>query len=133
MIKPIWIILFGAIIVVFFLTNPFGNGLMSENFENLQYSMATIAYAGELAEIKLAINEFMKIMKDPYSSESKNLAKELDSKINKLSLVKDNCNRDISTLELAKLNQPYTKLQEICPILKELSFTQAVDLWYKLN
>ena len=59
-------------------------------------------------------------------------ATELDDRINSLEIVKNFCNQKISTLDLALENDPYGKLQQICPVLKNLQFSKAAQLFSKL-
>jgi len=51
---------------------------------------------------------------------------------NNLQLVKMFCNEEISTLELVFENNPYKKLQQICPELKNLSLPKAAQLFSQI-
>ena len=128
MVKPLWVIV-GTVVTVVIATGLLSSAEMSESVQSIQFSMATIAYSGEINEIRNAINDFMKLRQDPHSENSKIKAQELDQKLNDLELVKTNCKNKISTIELAIQNDPYRKLQENCPILKKVSFSKAVYLW----
>ena len=128
MVKPLWIIV-GIVVMAVSITSLLSSAEMSESVESLQFSIATIAYSGEINEIRIAVNDFMKIRQDPYSENSKIKAQELDQKLNDLELVKTNCKNKISTLGLATQDNPYRKLQENCPILKKVSFSKAASLW----
>jgi hypothetical protein len=128
MVKPLWVIV-GTVVIVVIATSLLSSAEMSESVQSLQFSMATIVYSGEINEIKIAINDFMKIRQDPHSEDSKIKAQELDQRLNDLELVKTNCKNKISTIELAIQNDPYRKLQENCPILKKVSFSKAVYLF----
>ncbi len=132
MVKPLWIIV-GTVVMVVTVTSLLSSAEMSESVQSLQFSMATLAYSGEVNEIRIAVNDFMKIRQDPYSEESKIKAQELDQKLNDLELVKTNCKNKISTMELAIQDEPYRKLQENCPILKKVSFSKAAYLWSSLG
>ena len=127
MVKPLWVIV-GAVVVIL-TASLLSSAEMSESFQSLQFSMTAIAYSGEVNEIRMAVNDFMKIRQNPHSEASKIKAQELDLKLNGLELVKTNCKDKISTIELAVQNDPYRKLQENCPILKKVSFSKAVYLW----
>ena len=132
MVKPLWVIV-GTIVIVVTVTSLLSSAEMSESIESLQFSMVTIAYSGEVNEIRIAVNDFMKIRQDPYSEDSKIKAQELDQKLNDLELVKTNCKNKISTIELAMQHDPYRKLQENCPILTKVSFSKAAYLWSTLG
>ena len=63
------------------------------------------------------------------SIEAEEFAKKLDERVNSLGLVKMYCQQRISTLELAFEKNPYEKVQQICPTLKNISFGKAVELF----
>ncbi len=132
MVKPLWVIV-GTVVMVVSIASLLSSAEMSESVESLQFSMATIVYSGEINEIRIAVNDFMKIRQDPYSEKSKIKAQELDQKLNGLELVKTNCKNKISTIELAIQDNPYRKLQENCPILKKVSFSKAAYFWSSLG
>ena len=132
MVKPLWVIV-GTVVMVVSIASLLSSVEMSESVQSLQFSMATIVYSGEINEIRIAVNDFMKIRQDPYSEKSKIKAQELDQKLNGLELVKTNCKNKISTIELAIQDNPYRKLQENCPILKKISFSKAAYLWSTLG
>jgi len=116
-----------VIIAVYGNLSPQGN--METTFSNIQTSMATIAYAGELNEIRTITDEFMVLMTIRGTDEGRLLALELDEKINNLQLVKMSCNQKISTLELAFERNPYEKIQQICPALEKISLSKAAELF----
>ncbi|MDH3677506.1 MAG: hypothetical protein OEQ12_04310 [Nitrosopumilus sp.] len=128
MVKPLWVII-GVVVSILTLVSVLSSAEMSGSVQSLQFSIATIAYSGEANEIRMAVNEFMKIRNNPYSEDSKIKAQELDEKLNDLELVKNNCKDKISTIELAVQQNPYRKLQENCPVLEKVSFSKAVYLW----
>jgi len=132
MVKPLWVIV-GTVVMVVSIASLLSSAEMSESVESLQFSMATIVYSGEINEIRIAVNDFMKIRQDPYSEKSKIKAQEIDQKLNGLELVKTNCKNKISTIELAIQDNPYRKLQENCPILKKVSFSKAAYFWSSLG
>ena len=73
--------------------------------------------------------EFLVLRTIRGTEDGKELATKIDERINNLDLVKMYCNQRISTLELAYENDPYEKLQQLCPSLKSVSFTKAVELF----
>jgi len=118
-------------IVAFFAM--FGNitsqGAMSNAMQNIQASVATIAYSGEYAQIQQLVKDFLYLREIRTFDESKDYADKLDEKINNLGLVKLYCTQRISTLELAFEQNPYEKVQQICPTLKNVSFVNAIELF----
>lgn len=98
----------------------------------LQYiptPILTVAYAGEVNQLSSLVNDFIELRNNRNSDNAKELAEDLDQRINNLGLVKVYCNEQISTLELAFEKNPYKKLQKICPALKDLSLTKAAQLF----
>ena len=129
MVKRIVMIVLFSLVIIAVYGNFSPQGNMETTFSNLQTSMTTIAYAGELNEIRSVVDEFIVLMKIRGTDEGKLLALELDEKINNLELVKMSCNQKISTLELAFEINPYEKIQQICPALKKISLSKAVELF----
>ena len=117
----------GALFVIF--TNMAPQADMNVAIQRLQKSVTTVAYAGEFEQIRTAVDEFMVLRTIRGTPDGDVLADKLDQKINNLQLVKVYCTQDISTMELAHENNPYKKLQEICPALNDVSFTRAVNLF----
>ena len=97
--------------------------------QNIQTSITTIMYAGEIQEIKTAVDEFLVLRTTYETDDRKELAEKIDERLNKLELVKIYCEKEISTLELSYENNPYEKIQQTCPKLKELSFSKAVQFF----
>ena len=115
---------------VFGIANTFlPQGTMTLTVQNLKSSIEMIAYADELNEIPNVVDEFLVLRTIRSTEDGKELAAKIDEKINNLDLVKMYCNQRISTLELAYENDPYEKLQQLCPSLKSVSFTKAVELF----
>ena len=104
-------------------------GTMALTVQNLKSSIEMIAYADELNEIPNVVDEFLVLRTIRSTEDGKELAAKIDEKINNLDLVKMYCNQRISTLELAYENDPYEKLQQICPSLKSISFAKAAELF----
>jgi len=125
--------LVAIILIPIALVGIFGNfssqGNLSTTFENIQTSMITVAYAGEFDEIKTAVDEFMHLRTIRGTEEGKELAEKIDERLNNLELVKMYCNEEISTLKLVYENNPYEKIQQICPKLQELSLSKAAKLF----
>lgn len=97
--------------------------------QNIQTSITTIMYAGEIQDIKTAVDEFLVLRTTYEANDRKELAEKIDKRLNKLELVKTYCEKEISTLELSYENNPYEKIQQTCPKLKELSFSKAVQFF----
>ena len=104
-------------------------GTMTSTVQNLKSSVEMIAYADELDEISKVVDEFLVLRTIRGTEDGKELATKIDERINNLDLVKMYCNQRISTLELAYENDPYEKLQQLCPSLKNVSFVKAVELF----
>lgn len=116
-----------AFVVIF--TNIAPQADMNSTIQRVQNSVTTVAYAGEFEQIRAAVDEFM-VLRSMQEGHAKNdYAVKLDEKINNLQLVKTYCSEEISTLELTHENNPYKKLQELCPALNDVSFTKAVNLF----
>lgn len=107
--------------------SPQGN--MLKPLQNIQTSFTTIVYAGELDEIRKAVDEFLVLREIKGTTEGKALAAKIDKKMNDLELVKMNCNEEISTHNLAYEKNPYEKLQQICPSLKSISLSKAIEFF----
>jgi len=100
--------------------------------QNLPAPVLTVAYAGEINQISSLVEEFLELRNNRNTDNAKELAEHLDKKINNLQLVKMYCNEEISTLDLAFIENPYNKLQKICPELKKLSFSKAAQLFRQI-
>ena len=126
--KILLILLIGVTVIVFF-----GNfspvATMMEPVQTLYTSMATATLAGEAYEIQDIVNEFLVLRSSGSSEKAEKLAAELDRRINNLQLVKMHCNQNISSAELANEKNPYEKLQQLCPGLKNMSFSKATQLF----
>src|SRR3990170_8736311 len=115
---------------VFGIANTFlPQGTMTLTVQNLKSSIEMVAYADELDEISKVVDEFLVLRTIRETEDGKELATKIDERINNLDLVKIYCNQRISTLELAYENDPYEKLQQMCPSLKSISFAKAVELF----
>ena len=120
--------LIGIVLVGIFVNfSPQGN--MLKPLHNIQTSFVTVVYAGELDEIRKAVNDFLVLREIRETSEGKALALKIDQRMNNLELVKMNCKQEISTLELAYEKDPYEKIQQICPTLKNISLSKAIELF----
>ena len=105
------------------------SAMMMGVFQNMPAPILTVAYAGEINEISSLVDDFIELRQNRNSDNAKELAEQLDQRINNLSLVKIYCDEKISSLELAFEKNPYKKLQQICPTLKDLSLDKAEQLY----
>ena len=101
-------------------------------FQSLPVPILTVAYAGEINQLSPLLEEFLELRQHKNSANAQEMAEKLDKKINNLQLVKLFCNEEISTLELVFMKNPYNKLQNICPELKNVSFSKAVGLFRQI-
>lgn len=123
--------LVAIVLIAIALVGIFGNLSPQGNLsiENIQTSIATVAYAGEFDEIKLSVDEFMYLRTISGTDEGKALAEKIDERLNNLELVKMYCDEEISTLKLVNENNPYEKIQQVCPKLQEISLSKAAQLF----
>ena len=119
-----------AFVAIFATLMP--NASMMGLFQTLPAPILTVAYAGEINQLSTLFEEFLELRENRNSAKAKELADNLDVKINNLQLVKMFCNEEISSLELASLKNPYKKLQTICPELKNLSLSKAAQLFSQI-
>ena len=108
------------------------SGSMMGIFENLSAPIVTIAYAGEISQISSIVDDFIELRENRNSDNAEALAADLDERINNLGIVKNYCNEEISSLDLAFEKNPYKKLQQTCPELKNLSMTKAAELFRQI-
>jgi hypothetical protein len=101
-------------------------------FQSLPTTVVSFAYAGEINEIKSLVDDFIKLKNNRNSDNAIEMAEKLDQRINNLGLVKQYCKEKISSLKLAFEKNPYTKLQQICPSLKDLSLSSAANLFRQI-
>ena len=109
---------------------PSGN--MLDIVQTLPVPLLTVAYAGEINQLSPLLDEFLELRENRNSNNAEEMANKLDKKINNLQLVKMFCNEEISTLELVFEHNPYKKLQQICPELKNLSLPKAAQLFSQI-
>jgi len=119
-----------GLVVVFGGLIPSGN--MLDIVQTLPAPLLTVAYAGEINQLSSLVDEFLELRQNRNSDNADDMAEKLDKKINNLQLVKMFCNEEISTLELVFENNPYKKLQQICPELKNLSLPKAAQLFSQI-
>ena len=124
------------VVIVIGLVGIFGGLIPSANMmgllQNLPAPVLTVVYAGEINQISSLVEEFLELRNNRNTDNAKELAENLDKKINNLQIVKMYCNEEISTLDLAFIENPYNKLQKICPELKKLSFSKAAQLFRQI-
>jgi len=101
-------------------------------FQYLPTTVVSVAYAGEINEIRSLVGDFIELRNNRNSDDAKELAEKLDQRINSLELVKIYCGEKISSLKLAFEKNPYDKLQQNCPSLKDLSLTKAAQLFRQI-
>ncbi len=119
-----------GLVVVFGGLIPSGN--MLDIVQTLPAPLLTVAYAGEINQLSSLVDEFLELRQNRNSDNADDMAEKLDKKINNLQLVKMFCNEEISTLELVFENNPYKKLQQICPELKNISLPKAAQLFSQI-
>jgi len=124
------------VIAVIALVGVFGglipSGNMLDIVQTIQAPILTVAYAGEINQLSSLVDEFLELRQNRNSDNADEMAEKLDKKINNLQLVKMFCNKEISTLELVFEHNPYKKLQQICPELKNLSMSKAAQLFSQI-
>jgi len=130
--KVILLLIIMVVLITTYLNSFTTQAQLGSIIETLYTSSALIPYVGELSEIRVLVNDFLELRKSPNSPDTKVKATELDSKINNLDIVRKYCNQKISTLELAFENDPYAKLQQMCPALNKVSFPRAAQLFGQL-
>jgi len=122
--------------IVIVLVGVFGGLMPSGNMlgivQSLPAPLVTVAYAGELNQLSSLVDEFLELRENRNSDNAQEMAEKLDQKINNLQLVKMFCNEEISTLELVFEHNPYKKLQQICPELKNMSLSKAAQLFSQI-
>ena len=118
-----------VIAIVGILASFTSSAAMMGIFQYIPTPILTVAYAGEISQLSSLVDDFIELRNNRSSDNAKELAEDLDQRINNLGLVKIYCNEQISTLELAFEKNPYKKLQKICPALKDLSLTKAAQLY----
>ena len=124
------------VIAVIALVGVFGGSIPSGNMldiiQTIQAPILTVVYAGEINQLSSLFEEFIELRENRNSKNAEKMAEKLDKKINNLQLVKMFCNKEISTLELVFEHNPYKKLQQICPELKNISMSKAAQLFSQI-
>ena len=121
-----------GLLVIYFSTYTSEAQTNNNVLETVYFPLALIEYGEELSQLHSIVNDFLALRGSPDGPDAKTKAMELDNKINSLEIVKNYCSQQISTLELAHESDPYAGLQQICPILKNLTFSKAAELFGKL-
>jgi len=119
----------GVVAIVGILASFAPSATMMGVFQYVPTPILTVAYAGELNQLSSLVEEFMELRNNRNSDNAKELAEDLDQRINNLGIVKVYCNEQVSTLELAFEKNPYKKLQKFCPVLKDLSLSKAAQFY----
>jgi len=128
------LLLIGIVVIAFigFAGNFSPQAIMTNAFQNIQTSVITAAFTGEFNEIEDIVNDFLVLREIRNSEDATIKAAQLDERINNLELVKSYCEEKISTLELSRESDPYEKLQEMCPALKSISLSKAMQLFRQI-
>ena len=113
--------------------NYIQNAEMTSVVDLLQGSFGIVSNPDELNDIRSAVKDFAELRQHRNSDDAKIKAAELDQRLNNLELVRTYCKQSISTLDLAFESAPYEKLQQMCPILKNLSFSRATQLFLQFG
>jgi hypothetical protein len=87
----------------------------------------------EIGKIKQIVEEFISLKNQRETPQTIQKFNELDERINDLTLVQKYCDQKISSRDLVKKSNPYQSLQETCPSLKSVDFSQAIKLWETLT
>ena len=83
----------------------------------------------DIPKIKHIVDEFLELREIRNTPQAESKAQELDMEINQLVLVEKYCTEKPSSLYLAHASNPYKELQEICPKLSSIDFSEAVSIW----
>ena len=103
-------------------------GEMMSIMDTVHTSIFMFVYADELEKMKPFVHGFFELQQTislPYAIQN---AERLDESINDLEFVKKFCDKKISTFDLAHEQDPYKKLQEICPPLRGIHYSKVVEL-----
>ena len=128
MIRLLVLAIIVALPIIFF-AQASSEAVMSPS-ETKEFSSFDIIYgAQDLPKIKYIVDEFMELRKISDTQQAQTKANELDLEINQLVLVDKYCTKSPSSLYLAQSPNPYEKLQEICPALNSIEFSEAISIW----
>ena len=121
-----------VVAIVGILASFSSSATMAGIFQHIPAPILTVAYAGEISQLSSLVDDFIELRNNRSSDNAKELADDLDLRINNLGIVKVYCDKEISTLELAFEKNPYKKLQKYCPALKDLSLKKAAQLYSQI-
>jgi len=126
--------LIGIVVIAFIgiLGNFSPQAIMTNAIQNIQTSVVTATFAGEFNEIQVIVNDFLVLREIRNLEDAEIKAAQLDERINNLELVKSYCEEKISSLELSRESEPYERLQELCPALKSISLSKAMQLFRQI-
>jgi hypothetical protein len=130
MIRLLVLALIVALPIIFF-AQASSNGVMNSSESNDIPTLDLIYGAQDIPKIKYIVDEFLELQKIKDTPQAQQKANDLDIEINQLILVEKYCNEKPSSLYLAHSSNPYQELQEICPKLKSLEFSEAFSMWNK--
>lgn len=104
------------------------NSVSEDVINRVRMAVHTIDKIGEINEIAISVNEFKRLQNESMSEDEKDkLAEKIDTRINKLQSVRENCGVMIDSKRLAEMDNPYSALQEQCPSLQKISKTRALS------
>lgn len=112
------------------LETPVMNCLLPPCSETTKQILDRLEDVDEANQLRLLVNDFNKLRDGVKSGELTDVQVEtesnrINSEVNTLKLVDENCNERIDSFSLAYSDSPYTSLQKICPILEEHSLEDA--------
>lgn len=95
--------------------------------QNVHEGVKTITDLADLGQIRIAVDEFNKLksISDKFPEEKRQLARQIDDRLNNLESVKRHCLQPIDSLNLSYLKDPYPTLQNQCPKLKDIPRIEA--------
>jgi len=128
MIRLLVLSLIVALPIIFF-AQASSDGIMNSSNSNDSPTLDLIYGVQDIPKIKYIVDEFLELQKIKDTPKAQEKADEIDIEIGRLVLVEKYCNEKPSSLYLAHSSNPYKELQEICPKLRSIDFSQAVSMW----
>jgi len=100
--------------------------------QNIHEGVKTIRDFADLGQIRIAVDEFNKLksLSDKFPEEKRQLARDIDDRVNNLESVKRHCLQPIDSLNLSYLKDPYPTLQNNCPKLKDIPRLEAQKILF---
>lgn len=128
MIRLLVLAIIVALPIIFF-ANATSEGVMSPSDDKEISSFDLIYGAQDIPKIKYIVDEFLELREIRNTPQADSKAQQLDLEINQLVLVEKYCDEIPSSLYLAHASNPYKELQEMCPSLSSIDFSQAISIW----